>query len=98
MAPLPGGHKLPYMAKMVINGRLVHSFPFPIKISKIVRCYGDDHGDGEDNLITTSPIVTAGPHCGPSLTCHTTLIAPDKIFECEHEKIFVCKCNQIFFW
>ena len=90
MAPLPGGHKLPYMAKMVINGRLVHSFPFPIKISKIVRCYGDDHGDGEDNLITTSTtFVIASYH-------HAHQVAPDQIFALKSVQIFALKSVQIF--
>ena len=87
MAPLPGGHKLPYMAKMVINGRLVHSFPFPIKISKIVRCYGDDHGDGEDNLITTSATKVRASYHQFAVTKHH--FAPDQIFALKSVQIFV---------
>ena len=90
MAPLPGGHKLPYMAKMVINGRLVHSFPFPIKISKIVRCYGDDHGDGEDNLITTSATKVRAKQ---STTKHH--FAPAQIFALKSVQIFASKSGQV---
>ena len=89
MAPLPGGHKLPHMAKMVINGRLVHSFPFPIKISKIVRCYGYDHGDGEDNLITTItiPVIASRALAHP--------VAPDQIFALKSVQIFASKSGQV---
>ena len=51
---------------------------------------GDDHGDGKDNLKTTSATrVMAGYH-------HTQQVAPDQIFALKSDQMFALKSVQIF--